>query len=201
MATDAPQTMDPRVVRSRERIMAATLDEVVERGYVGLTIESIASRAGVSKATIYRHWPTRAELLSDVFEWAKPPVFETPDTGSVRTDVIAILDQLVAVVNGEPSSFLPVLMDAAERDPELASHHRGHTRARRQPLINALQAGIARGELPPTVDVDLLADLLGAPIMYRRFVSRQGVDRDLVRRLVDTVLPHASGSCRNRDDA
>lgn len=190
--------MDPRVVRSRERIMAATLDEVVERGYAGLTIESIASRAGVSKATIYRHWPTRAELLSDVFEWAKPPVFEPPNTGSVRSDVISILERLVAIVNGE-SSFLPVLIDAAERDPDLASHHRGHTRARRQPLVNVLQAGIARGELPPTVDVELLTDLLGAPIMYRRFVSRQGVDHDLVERLVDTVLPHASGACRHDD--
>lgn len=190
---------DPRVARSRARILAATLDELADRGWTGLAIEGIASRAGVGKATVYRHFDDKATLVAEAID-AHVEELPTPDTGTLRADVLAILGDLAARSQRSGGSLFTVLLDAAERDAELASHRHAFVRARRRPLVRVLQAGIARGELPATADCDLLADLLAAPIFYRRYVSRTPVDDSAVEAVVDAVLPHATGRCTPSGD-
>ena len=189
----APAT-DPRVSRSRARILAATVDELTERGWTGLTIEGVAARAGVGKATIYRHFDGKPALVAEAIDEHLSEL-AVPDTGSLRGDLLAVLHELVRRSRASGASLFTVLVDAAERDAELAAHRHAFVRARRRPLVCALQAGIARGELPPSTDVDLLADLLAAPLFYRRFVSRAPVDDRTAEALVDAVLPHATGAC------
>ena len=193
-ASPAAPPTDPRVSRSRARILAATVDELTERGWTGLTIEGIASRAGVGKATIYRHFDGKPALVAEAIDDHLSEV-AVPDTGSLRGDVLAVLTELVRRSRASGASLFTVLVDAAERDAELAAHRHAFVRARRRPLVCALQAGIARGELPPSTDVDLLADLLAAPLFYRRFVSRSPVDERTAEAVVDTVLAHAVGAC------
>lgn len=187
-------TADPRVARSRARILAATLDELADQGWTGLTIEGVAARAGVGKATIYRHFDDKPGLVAEAID-VHVQEHPLPDTGSLRTDVLTILRDLVARSHRPSGSLFTVLLDAAERDAELAEHRHAFVRARRRPLLCALQAGIARGELPPTADCELLADLLTGALFYRRYVSRTPTDEHAVVAVVDAVLPHATGQC------
>lgn len=188
MPTDLPAHVDPRVARSCARIVDATRAELADRGYAGLTIEGVAARAGVGKATVYRHYANKASLVAAAME-AAPSPGPVPDTGDLRRDVLAILTGLVERTSTGDATLLPVLVDAAERDAVLAEHRHTWVRARRRPLRLALQAGIARGELPASADLELLADLLTGPLFYRRFVSRTPIDRDYLATLVATVLP------------
>lgn len=186
--------LDPRVARSRVRILRATIDELAEHGYAGLTIEGVAARAGVGKATIYRHWDGKADLVGDAVEaHATPP--PDADTGDLRADVLVLMQHLAERLTGDTAHLTPVLIDAAERDPQMATLHHAFVRLRRRPVVQVLQAGIARGELPSSVDLDLLADLLAAPLLYRRFVSREPVTSEFVTQVVDTVLAHPTGRC------
>lgn len=193
-ASSAAPATDPRVSRSRARILAATVEELTERGWTGLTIEGIAARAGVGKATIYRHFDDKPALVAKAIDEHLSEL-AVPDTGSLRGDVLAVLTELVRRSRASGASLFTVLVDAAERDAELAAHRHAFVRARRRPLVCALQAGIARGELPSSTDVDLLADLLAAPLFYRRFVSRAPVDERTAEAVVDMVLAHAVGAC------
>ena len=193
-ATDSAG-LDPRVARTRDRVLQATLEELAVHGYAGLSIERIANRAGVGKATIYRHWDGRADLVADVVALYRVPL-PRPDTGSVRADAVALLEDLAARLSGPTAHLTPVLMDAAERDAHVAALHHSVVRTRRRPLTEALQAGIARGELPAQADLELLVDLLIAPLVYRRFVSREPVTAEFANEVVDAVLPHQIGQCR-----
>lgn len=190
---------DPRVARSRARILAATLDELADRGWTGLAIEGVASRAGVGKATVYRHFDDKPDLVAQAID-SHVQELPVPDTGTLRGDVLAILGDLAERSQGPRASLFTVLLDAAERDAALAEHRHAFVRARRRPLVRALQAGIARGELPATADCDLLADLLAAPLFYRRYVSRTPLDDQAVAAVVDAVLPHATGRCGPPED-
>lgn len=193
-AIESTSELDPRVARSRARILDATLAELGEHGYAGLSIEGIAARAGVGKATVYRHFPDRADLVAQAIETGPDPL-PVPDSGDLREDLLTILAELVERGHGPAASLFPILIDAAERDAELGAHRHAFVRARRRPLLQVLQAGIARGDLPPTVDLDLLADLLAAPLFYRRFVSRAPVDATFAAQVVDAVLAHPGGWC------
>lgn len=186
--------LDPRVARTRDRVLRATLEELADHGYAGLSIERIAGRAGVGKATIYRHWDGRADLVADVVALYRVPL-PRPETGSVHTDAAALLEDLADRLSGPTAHLTPVLMDAAERDARVAALHHSVVRTRRRPLTEALQAGIARGELPPDVDLELLVDLLIAPLVYRRFVSREPVTTEFAADVVDAVLSHQTGQC------
>lgn len=191
--------VDPRVARSRTRILAATVEELTERGWTGMTIEGVAARAGVGKATIYRHFGGKAALVAEAIEDHLAEI-AVPDTGDLRGDLLAIVRDLVARSRAPEASLYTVLVDAAERDAELAAHRHAFVRARRRPLLCVLQAGVARGELSPDADLELLADLLAAPLFYRRFVSRTAIDDRTATAIVDVVLAHAAeGGDAHRD--
>ena len=185
---------DPRVTRSRERVLAAAVDLVAERGAAGATIEAVAVRSGVAKTTIYRQWPHQAALVLDAFRGVAPDA-PVPDTGTLRGDLVSLLGGLAAALSSGPAgSLMPALIDAAERDPDFAELHAEEARRRHQPVLAVLARGIERGELPVGVGprhVDDLADLvdrLAGPVFHRRFVSGLPLDRGFVARVVDGVL-------------
>jgi len=178
-----------RAERVRTSTLGATLELLAERGFAGLTVEGIAARAGVSKATIYRHWPTLPQLVLDAvtscLEHAEPP-----DTGSLRGDLVEVLRRLVRTITStKVGAVLPALVDGSERDPELADLH-GLLSARRREIVKkVLHRGMERGEVRRDLDVDLTAELLAAPFFYRRLVARSPLARDLPERVVDALLP------------
>src|SRR5271163_1799576 len=161
------KALDERVRRSRTTVLDATAQLLFERGFGGATIDEVSRRSGVAKTTIYRHWPTRTALLIDACTQmgTKP---EVPDTGSLKGDVTVLALRLAErMQSARWPSVLPSIIDAAERDPEIAElHSRLHT-GRIAAFRAVIERGKERGELPRRFDSSrLIAAVLG-PLFYR----------------------------------
>src|SRR5689334_20345962 len=123
---------------ARQRVLHASLQVLDEDGLPGFTMEAVARRAGASKATLYRRWPSVGALLVDAMDATFQP-FPVPDTGQVDSDVAQLLTAFVTLL--EHTRFprlLAAFIDAAERDPTLAALHADLTRRRREPLLIVL---------------------------------------------------------------
>lgn len=192
---------DPRVARTRELVLTVAADLLADEGREGFNVDAIARRSGVARTTIYRHWPDLDVLLFDTFSALAESVKVDADTGSVRDDLVAIYCGL-AVGFGDTcvGKVLPVLIDATRRDPALADLHRAFVAERRAPSRRAIEAGIARGELPADLDVDAFIDRIAGPVFYRTLVTRTPMEADEIERLVDDVLSRRwpSSSARSR---
>src|SRR4051794_14489846 len=179
---------DPRAVRSRQVIINAAVELLVEHGLAGTTIEAIAARSGAAKTTIYRHWPDKRAVLLAAVE-AAVPTASAPDSGSLRGDLAAFTDDLARIVTTPPTSALvPTLIDAAERDTEIAALLALSPAQRRNPLHAAISGAVERGELPPVHDLDLVDDLLLGPLFYRRLLSRRAITPEFTRTITDTLV-------------
>jgi AcrR family transcriptional regulator len=186
---------DPRVVLSRERVLTATLDLLTEAGLGGLTIDDVSKRSGVAKTTIYRHWPNRNSLIVDACLRMTDGDDQPPDTGSLEGDVKAILTNLAELlVTARWSSILPSIVDAAERDPEIAEVHSRLQRWHAAPLRVALERAALSGEIPPEADLSAIAAALRGPLYFRRWFSREPINDSFVDLIVQGVL---SGVCRD----
>jgi AcrR family transcriptional regulator len=179
---------DPRIERTRRVVLDAALGLLIERGYGELTIEAVAEKSGVAKSTIYRHWPSRVELINDAFLELKPAL-PVPTEGDVRQRVVAMLEDLAQnVAASRWSACLPTLIDAAERDPVARELNTRLASAGRQSLAAVLTEGVATGELPADLDADLIAEALAGPIILRRLMTDDPLPPEQVRHLVDQVL-------------
>ncbi|WP_327298324.1 MULTISPECIES: TetR/AcrR family transcriptional regulator [unclassified Streptomyces] len=157
-------------------ILTAVLDELAEVGYAGLTMERVAVRARTGKAALYRRWPGRAELVIDACAARRLTDADLPDTGALRTDVVAVLRQLSAKFATSHGDILRGLLTEAMHDPEFARLVRERVGpAGPGPIQSVLLRAAARGEIEPwvpgsrraTVAVDLLRNhylLYGAPV-------------------------------------
>lgn len=184
-------TLDPRVRRSRAAILDATLAVLGRDGMAGLSIEGIAAEAGVGKATIYRHWPQREDLIVDAFETLKPALEPRPD-GTVRERLRDLLVRTCEATADETwGRCIPALIDASERDPAMRERHRRMSATRRQVLLDLLQEGVDGGEFAPDLDVDLAAMTLFGPILLTRTMMHEAFDTDRIDPLLDMVLGHA----------
>ena len=169
-------------------MLDAALRLLIERGYGELTIEAVASESGVAKSTIYRHWPSRVDLINDAFLELKPTL-PVPTEGSVRERLIAVLENLAQnVAASRWSACLPTLIDAAERDPAARELNARLASAGRLSLSGLLAEGVRTGELPADLDTELMAEALAGPIILRRLMSAEPLDPSRVRHLVDQVL-------------
>jgi hypothetical protein len=114
---------------------------------------------------------------------------EVPDTGTLRGDLVALLEQLVTFLGqSDAGRVLPSLIDAAERDPELAQLRQVNIAQRRATFEEVLRRGIQRGELDAGIDIDLVIDLLAGPFFYRRLVGRREVASSDIEPMLDLVL-------------
>jgi TetR/AcrR family transcriptional regulator of autoinduction and epiphytic fitness len=186
---DEADWRDPRIERTRRVVLNATIALLAESGYAGATVESVAARSGVAKSTIYRHWPSRMELINDAFHELKPPAPSLTE-GDVRDRVVTLLEHLARSMSSSTwSSCLPALIDNAERDPECRELLTRMSHGGRQRLVDLLVDGVTKGELPADVDTEILADALGGPIFMRRLMGDDPFDPGAVPHLVDQLLP------------
>lgn len=183
-----PRVPIPRGERARERVLRAALEVLAEHGLPGFSMEAVAARAGASKATLYRHWPTRGALLVAAMDRSFQPA-ATPTTGALRADLIELVSGAQALVSDSPfPRLMAAFIDAVERDPTLAGLHVELTERRREPLRQVLSLARERGEIPREADLELAVDLLGGPIFYRRFIAHRAFPRGYAAALVDHVL-------------
>jgi AcrR family transcriptional regulator len=183
---------DPRVVLSRERVLTTTLDLLTEAGLGGLTVDDVSKRSGVAKTTIYRHWPNRSALVIDACLRMTHGDEDPPDTGSLEGDVRAILTNLAELLaTARWASILPSIVDAAERDPEIAEVHGKLQRWHAAPLRAVLERAALRGDIPREADRSAIAAALVGPLYFRRWFSREPIDDTFVDLIVRSVLTEA----------
>ena len=175
--------------RAESAILEATVALLAEVGFGGLTIDGIAARAGVGKATIYRHWSSKAEVAIEAFRAFIPPL-DDPDTGSLADDLRGVLHQMVDGLTNSPLvGILPSLVEAAERDPEVERLFKDFGTTRRNVLRGVLTRAAARGELRAGLDHDLAIDLLVGPIFTRRLITRGPLNRKHANAVLEMLLP------------
>jgi AcrR family transcriptional regulator len=179
--------IDERVERSKRVVLEATYKLLAAAGLSGVSVDEVSRRSGVAKTTIYRHWPTRESLLLDacsrLVAWL--PV---PDTGAIRTDLEALACEVVGRLHQPSATAMPSVIDAAERDDELAKLHSRIHAQMCAAFFSVIERAQERGELARSQDArELVASILG-PILYRRFFSRERLDEAFARKVVERAL-------------
>ncbi|HSO95650.1 MAG TPA: TetR/AcrR family transcriptional regulator [Acidimicrobiia bacterium] len=169
--------------------MDAALAVFAEDGFDGLTMEAVAARAGVGKATVYRRYPGKPELVMRAVSCLSSTAAPEADTGSLRGDLQAIGRNLVHLLTGTVAGrCVPELVAALPRCAQLADEHRRFIAARREHTVRAVARAVARGELTDDTDGHMVADLLAGPIFYRQLVVRGRLDERYADGVVDAVL-------------
>ncbi|NKZ11953.1 TetR/AcrR family transcriptional regulator [Mycolicibacterium septicum DSM 44393] len=188
------------MVRGMEReqaVLAATAELLVERGYQALTIDAVAARAGASKATIYRRWPNKAQLVRATLDAADAARnASVPDTGELRSDLFAVMDAIAADVADPLTRVTAELATLMRHDTQLAEAIREHlAKEELSPFHDALQRAIVRGDIAAGTDVELIHDVAEAMILRQVHLDLP-VDAAFSARLIDDVLLVLLGGAR-----
>jgi len=187
VAAGAGVVADTETDTTRDTILATATDLVVSGGLTGFSMDELARRARVSKSSIYRRWSSRDDLIWDVCSQMRQLVADT-DTGSLADDLTTLLSRLQEGLSSPRLSAIVIaVVDAAERDDDIAQLAAQVSRQGRQVLLRAIRRGIDRGELAPDTDPELVVELLVGAVVYRRYFKRVGRSRQEVETLVRTV--------------
>lgn len=176
--------------RSRDTVIEkAAIELLGEVGYEHITIEAVALRAHVSKATIYRRWKNKAELMTAAvhhYAFCKSP---TIDTGSLRSDLIEIIAEKVKAMESEDGQFIRGLMTAARTDGDLAAVLTSSVAEYASTAHRAIfDRARARGEISNSAQTETILEIVPAVVSFRIFMSHQSVNRKFIEHLVDDVI-------------
>ncbi|MEU1982309.1 TetR/AcrR family transcriptional regulator [Nocardia sp. NPDC019395] len=179
--------------RRADAIFTATLELLADKGYEGLTMESVAIRAGVNKTTLYRWWKSKDEVLAAALTDSELLTFAVPDTGSLRGDLIETSRGIHELLTGTATApIAAAVLAAAPRRPALAAIGRAFFADRAEREHPIFRRAIDRGELPEQADPRLMMDMLAGAIWFRLFLRAEPVrDADLAA-AVDLVLGGAA---------
>jgi AcrR family transcriptional regulator len=179
----------PRSERARLAILEAAADLLIEGGFGAATMEAIAARAGVSKVTIYKWWPTRGAVAVDAYFHRSAQTNFIADTGDLAGDLTSQIRKVIEAFRGPAGVALAELIGQAQTDPNLAGSLRsGWLRPRRDATAALLHRAIDRGELRPDTDIPALMDQLFAPVYFRLIMRHEPLDDEIAATLVRTVL-------------
>jgi len=179
----------PRDSKREDAIAEAAISLVQEVGYERTTIEAIALKAGVSKATIYRRWKNKQEVIANAISHHAFSQTPSIDTGNLRDDLVELLLAKVKVLKGPDGAVIASIMSSAKMDSELAKvipHSVRDGESQVHEVI--LERAIKRGEISVDANLELLAEITPAIMTYRIFMSQQPVNRKFIEALVDDVL-------------
>lgn len=179
----------PRSEHARIAILRSTLKLLEENGFADFTIEEVADRAAVGKATVYRWWPNKGALIADAFASSVTPDLHFPDTGSIDQDMSQQMRRLAKVFNGPQGRIVSAILGAGQSDPELIEAFRERfLMPRRREAYATLRRGMLRGQLRRDIDPDLLLDSLYGPIYMRFLIRHDRLTPQFVDRLCGLVL-------------
>lgn len=177
---------DPHIDAS---VLEATLAVLQEVGYAALSLEMVARRAGVTRPSMYRRWPTKAALVVHAITTVAT-TDPAPDTGNLREDLEAVAVAMARLYDTPLARrVIPSLLG------DLASHeelrdllHDRYVAPRRESVKRALARAEARGQIAPVRDPDLICDLLAGPLFHTRFVLDRDIDDQYARAIVDALM-------------
>lgn len=179
---------DERVRRSKEVVLKVTAELLYEGGLGGVSVDEVSRRSGVAKTTIYRHWPTRSDLVLDACAQMSAS-HAVPDTGSFEGDIRTLLTEIAEMLaTANWSAVLPSIMDAAERDPNIAKIHSNIQKGHATPFQEVISRATRKGELPKTVDPKVMTAALLGPLFYRRWFSREPLDKAFVEGIIKMAM-------------
>jgi AcrR family transcriptional regulator len=189
------ESVPPRSPRSarlgddREfEILQATYSLLAEVGYEGLRFDAVAARAKASKATLYRHWPGKAQLVADAVRVCKVSGHDMPDTGTVRGDLVAFLRLMASSMADEDGPLFAGLVMAMHNDPEFAAEMRAVQLSKRSTASQIHARAVSRGELSAGSDPVLIDEIAPAMMFMHRFARGEPLDGPFIDHLVDDVL-------------
>ncbi len=196
-ATSVHRRPGGRSARVRAAVIAATLDELVDRGYAGMTVQGVAVRAGVHKTSLYRRWGSKGALLADALLAQSAPDAPAPDTGALRTDLFALWR--TAPPGRERASLgrtveVSRALAAAADDPEVAAVHALLWQRRLDLVTTAVERAARRGELPNDADPELLLDLLIGPFQSRVISRGRAPDLSFLMRVMEAAVQAVGAS-------
>ncbi|MDQ1730222.1 MAG: hypothetical protein QOK10_381 [Pseudonocardiales bacterium] len=183
----------PRSAKAEQAILAATMELLLEQGLHEMSMDNVAERAGVSKATIYRWWASKELLALDALatEWAATLSKKAArDTGTLRGDLLADFRPWLRLLNGKPfGRVIAGLIAEAQLDPEFARLYRQHflqprRDAGREPLLRAIE----RGEIAANTNIDVTLDLLYGAFYHRLLHGHAALSDRFAQQVVDTVI-------------
>lgn len=179
----------PRDPSRDEAIFAATLALFAEHGYAGVSIEGVAARAGVGKATIYRRYASKAQLVVDAVHVCTGITDQLPDTGDFRADLTTMLTTLMDLLRGEMGPVLVAFAAERARYPALDEEFkRTVIGAKRAHIRHLLTSAIDRGELPADSDIEVIAET-GPALLWHHALNGLPLTDDLPARIIDAVVP------------
>lgn len=206
--TDDAAEQSPRLGRKRDHtrdpeILDAALEVLAETGYDGMTIDMVAARAKAGKATLYRRWPSKSELVLDAVACMKAADIDhsrLPDTGTLRGDLIAMI-KAPSIKDGEKKlKVMAGLISMLSRNPELAD---AANAAIVEPRASAtrilMRRAVERGEISADSDIETLSLISSSMAAYRVLILRTPVDREFLLSLIDGVVLPAVGLGRQRE--
>ncbi len=187
--TKKPGRGRPRSPETREKILKAAYEMLNEVGFIDLTIEGVAARAGVGKPTIYRRWQTKAALAMDAFLEAVNPELAFPDTGGVQEDFRQQMYKIVKLMNSARGEVLASVIGCGQADEALITAFRENwLTPRREAAKQIFQRGVDRGELKADIEIEVAIDALYSPLFYRLLLKHQPLTEQLVDELVALVM-------------
>lgn len=187
-----PETQGRRPARLGEgreqEILRAAYELLGEVGYAGLRFDAVAGRARASKATLYRHWSSKAQLIAAAVRTCMEHTEELPDTGTLRGDLVALLSRMAEAMAGEDGPLLAGLVMAMRSDPEFARVMRETYRAKRLVCDEMMARAVARGEIGPDGKPDLIDEIVPAQLFMHSFGRGEPLDAPYIDHLVDDIL-------------
>lgn len=183
----------PRSEEAHRAALEATVELLLEAGVEGVTLEEVAARSGVAKSTLYRHFGSREGLIAKA---ARGCVTEhpTPDTGSLADDLGYLFGRFNHVPEEQKlTQLLPMLIDAAKRDPDISAIVESVFAERKRPLRTVLQLAQLRGEISRDLDLDTALAMVVGPFTYRRLVEQ----REATPEFIDAVLAGAIAALKS----
>jgi AcrR family transcriptional regulator len=180
----------PRSEEARKAILQSTLDLLEQTGFAELSIESIASRAGVGKATVYRWWPNKAGLVVDAFVSAVEEELAFTSTGSAEKAIREQMKRWAVIFGGPLGQIIAKVIGAGQSEPEmLEAFQKSFVEPRRREARALLKQAMKTGELRPNVDPDLILDILYGPLYIRLLIRSGPLTMTFVDQVFEIVWP------------
>ena len=177
----------PRSQASEDAILKTTLGLLADGGYNAVTVDKVAAMARASKATIYRRWPTKENLVIAAFELTE--LLTVPPKGKLTDNLVEVIWQFSQFLQKTPlGGVLPALAAERQHNPELDEALAPLMQSRRQPLIDVIERGIENGELVAGTDPEFIADLVMGPVQMRGLTLHFRITKKYIRQVVETSL-------------
>jgi AcrR family transcriptional regulator len=179
----------PRDPETDERITTAAAELLLQRGFDRTTVDDVAARAGVGKATVYRRWPSKEDLAVAAMETLYNVEMPEPDTGDIRRDLTESYRSVLAFVNTQDgAAFLRTSIAESVRDDRIAALHRESTERREDASRVTLERAIKRGQVRADIDIDSAIQWLGGLLAVRAITHRPMPTVDDAETLVEFAL-------------